>query len=146
MNSAINNKAKKQQIAVFWLCSSDVSYLSLKTFEKYIYFDNSLYLKVSGVFVGGGENVIRARDLQGIDPDRIVSDLDQTPLRISVSEEDLGKEKLVLLKELFERHPGNTIVELEVTSKNGAKLLELNSVKIKKSLNLQQELHSLLSN
>ena len=58
----------------------------------------------------------------------------------------MGKEKLVLLKELFERHPGNSIVELEVTSKKGAKLLELNSVKIKKSLNLQQELHSLLSN
>ena len=95
-------------------------------------FDNVLYLKVSGVFVGGGENVIRARDVQGIDPDRIISDLDQTPLRISVSEEDLGKEKLVLLKELFERHPGNSIVELEVTSKKGAKLLELNSVKIKK--------------
>ena len=109
-------------------------------------FDNNLYLKVSGVFVGGGENVIRARDLNGIDPDSIVSDLDQTPLRISVSEEDLGKEKLVLLKELFERHPGNCIVELEVTSKKGVKLLELNSVKIKKSLNLQQELHSLLSN
>lgn len=109
-------------------------------------YDNTLYLKVSGVFVGGGENVIRARDIQSIDPARIVSDLDQTPLRISVSEDDLGKEKLVLLKELFERHPGNSAVELEVTSKEGAKLLELNSVKIKKSLNLQQELHSLLSN
>ena len=35
MNRALNNKAKKQQIAVFWLCSSDDLDLSLKTFEKY---------------------------------------------------------------------------------------------------------------
>ena len=107
-------------------------------------FDESLYIKVSGVFVGGEENVVRARDLQQLDPENLVADLDTTPLRISVSEKDLGKEKLVLLKELFERHPGNSDVELEVTSSSGTKLLELTSVKIKKSSNLQQELHSLL--
>jgi len=107
-------------------------------------FDDSLYIKVSGVFVGGSENVLRARDLQLINPENLVANLDTTPLRISVSENDLGKEKLVLLKELFERHPGNSHVELEVTSDEGTKLLELTSVKIKKSSNLQQELHSLL--
>ena len=118
-----------------------------KLVEKYnTNFDGSLYLKVSGTFVGGTENVIRARDVQLIEPERLTTDLDISPLRITVSEEDLGKEKLVLLKELFERHPGNSNVELEVTTEDGAKLLELNSVKIKKSLNLQQELHSLLSN
>ena len=35
INSAKNNKAKKQQIAVFWLCSSNVLDISLKTLEKY---------------------------------------------------------------------------------------------------------------
>ena len=117
-----------------------------KLVEKYNNnFDESLYIKVSGVFVGGEENVVRARDLQQLDPENLVADLDTTPLRISVSEKDLGKEKLVLLKELFERHPGNSDVELEVNSSNGTKLLELTSVKIKKSSNLQQELHSLLN-
>ena len=109
-------------------------------------FDESLYIKVSGVFVAGSENVIRARDLQNINPETLISELDTTPLRITVSENDLGKDKLVLLKEIFERHPGNSNVELEVTSKEGAKLLELPAVRIKKSSILQQELHSLLTN
>ena len=109
-------------------------------------FDESLYIKVSGVFVGGTDNVIRARDLTEVNPETLASDLDTSPLRITVSENDLDKEKLVLLKEIFERHPGNSLVELEVQSKVGTKLLELPEVKIKKSSNLQQELHSLLTN
>jgi len=109
-------------------------------------FDESLYIKVSGVFVGGTDNVIRARDLTEVNPETLASDLDTSPLRISVSENDLDKEKIVLLKEIFERHPGNSLVELEVQSKEGTKLLGLPEVKIKKSSNLQQELHSLLSN
>jgi len=109
-------------------------------------FDESLYIKVSGVFVGGTDNVIRARDLTEVNPETLASDLDTSPLRITVSENDLDKEKLVLLKEIFERHPGNSLVELEVQSKEGTKLLELPEVKIKKSSNLQQELHSLLTN
>ena len=109
-------------------------------------FDDSLYIKVSGVFVGGSDNVIRARDLTEVYPEALAEEMDTTPLRISVSEHDLGKEKLVLLKEIFERHPGNSLVELEVNSKEGTKLLGLPEVKIKKSLNLNQELHSLLTN
>ena len=35
INRTKNNKTKKQQIAVFWLCNSNVLDLSLKTFEKY---------------------------------------------------------------------------------------------------------------
>ena len=106
-------------------------------------FDESLYIKVSGVFVAGSENVIRARDLQKINPETLTSELDTTPLRITVSENDLGKDKLVLLKEIFERHPGNSNVELEVTSKEGAKLLELPAVRIKKSSILRLIVHLL---
>ena len=35
INSVKNDKAKKQQIAVFWLCSSNILDLSLKKLEKY---------------------------------------------------------------------------------------------------------------
>ena len=51
-----------------------------------------------------------------------------------------------MLKVFFERNPGNSNVELEITTDEGIKLLELKSVRIKKSTNLQQEVYSLLSN
>jgi hypothetical protein len=67
-------------------------------------------------------------------------------LRISVSEEILDKNNLMLLKELFQRHPGNSKVELEVSSPEGSKLLELKSIKIKKTTELRNEINTLLSN
>ena len=109
-------------------------------------FDDALYLKISGVYVGGGENTLRASDIQIVNPETLTLSHDSSPLRITVSEGDLGKDKLVMLKEVFERHPGNSNVELEITTDEGIKLLELKSVRIKKSTNLQQEVYSLLSN
>ena len=109
-------------------------------------FDDALYLKISGIYVGGGENTLRASDIQIVNPETLTLSHDSSPLRITVSEEDLGKDKLVMLKEVFERHPGNSNVELEITTDEGIKLLELKSVRIKKSTNLQQEVYSLLSN
>ena len=109
-------------------------------------FDDALYLKISGIYVGGGENTLRASDIQIVNPETLTLSHDSSPLRITVSEGDLGKDKLVMLKEVFERHPGNSNVELEITTDEGIKLLELKSVRIKKSTNLQQEVYSLLSN
>ena len=61
----------------------------------------------------------------------MIENLDTTPLRISVDEEKLDKKNLVLLKELLEKFPGLSSVELEVNSKTGSKLLELKEIRMK---------------
>ncbi len=68
--------------------------------------DGEIYLKVSGTYVGGSENTIRARDVEVIEPSKMIENLDISPLRISVDEEKLDKKNLVLLKELLEKFPG----------------------------------------
>tara|TARA_Y100001970_G_scaffold153586_1_gene188039 strand:- start:444 stop:3890 length:3447 start_codon:yes stop_codon:yes gene_type:complete len=108
--------------------------------------DGEPYIKVTGTYVGGSENVIRARDIEIIEPSKMIIDQDTTPLRISVSEEILDKNNLILLKELLQKHPGNSKVELEVSSSEGSKLLELKSIKIKKTTELRNEINTLLSN
>ena len=108
--------------------------------------DGQAYIKVTGTYVGGSENIIRARDIEIIEPSKMVVDQDTTPLRISVSEEILDKNNLILLKELLQKHPGNSKVELEVSSSEGSKLLELKSIKIKKTTALRNEINTLLSN
>ncbi len=108
--------------------------------------DGQAYIKVTGTYVGGSENIIRARDIEIIEPSKMVLDQDSTPLRISVSEEILDKNNLILLKELLQKHPGNSKVELEVSSSEGSKLLELKSIKIKKTTELRNEINTLLSN
>ena len=107
--------------------------------------DGEIYLKVSGTYVGGSENTIRARDIEVIEPSKMIENLDTTPLRISVDEEKLDKKNLVLLKELLEKFPGLSSVELEVNSKTGSKLLELKEIRVKKTNQLKNEISTLLS-
>ena len=107
--------------------------------------DGEIYLKVSGTYVGGSENTIRARDIEVIEPSKMIENLDTTPLRISVGEEKLDKKNLVLLKELLEKFPGLSSVELEVNSKSGSKLLELKEIKVKKTNQLKNEISTLLA-
>ena len=107
--------------------------------------DGEIYLKVSGTYVGGSENTIRARDIEVIDPSKMIENLDISPLRISVDEEKLDKKNLVLLKELLEKFPGLSSVELEVNSKSGSKLLELKEIKVKKTNQLKNEISTLLA-
>ena len=107
--------------------------------------DGENYLKVSGSYVGGSENIIRARDLVLIEPSKMLNDMDTTPMRISVEEELLDKQNLLLLKELLQKYPGNSKVELEVNSREGVKLLELKSIKIKKTQQLKNEINTLLT-
>ena len=107
--------------------------------------DGEIYLKVSGTYVGGSENTIRARDIDVIEPSKMVENLDTSPLRISVDEEKLDKKNLVLLKELLEKFPGLSSVELEVNSKSGSKLLELKEIKVKKTNQLKNEISTLLA-
>ena len=108
--------------------------------------DGEIYLKVSGTYVGGSENTIRARDVEVIEPSKMIENLDISPLRISVDEEKLDKKNLVLLKELLEKFPGLSSVELEVNSKSGSKLLELKEIKVKKTNQLKNEISTLLAN
>ena len=108
--------------------------------------DGEAYIKVTGTYVGGSENIIRARDIEMVEPSKMILDQDTSPLRISVSEEILDKNNLMLLKELLHRHPGNSKVELEVSSAEGSKLLELKAIKIKKTTELRNEINTLLSN
>jgi len=108
--------------------------------------DGEAYMKVTGTYVGGSENIIRARDIEIVEPSKMIIDQDTSPLRISVSEEILDKNNLILLKELLQRHPGSSKVELEVSSTEGSKLLELKSIKIKKTTELRNEINTLLSN
>ena len=107
--------------------------------------DGEIYLKVSGTYVGGSENTIRARDIDVIEPSKMIENLDTSPLRISVDEEKLDKKNLVLLKELLEKFPGLSSVELEVNSKSGSKLLELKEIKVKKTNQLKNEISTLLA-
>ena len=107
--------------------------------------DGEIYLKVSGTYVGGSENTIRARDIEVIEPSKMIENLDISPLRISVDEEKLDKKNLVLLKELLEKVPGLSSVELEVNSKSGSKLLELKEIKVKKTNQLKNEISTLLA-
>jgi len=107
--------------------------------------DGEIYLKVSGTYVGGSENTIRARDIEVIEPSKMIENLDFSPLRISVDEEKLDKKNLVLLKELLEKFPGLSSVELEVNSKSGSKLLELKEIKVKKTNQLKNEISTLLA-
>ena len=117
-----------------------------KLVEKYnASIDGEIYLKVSGTYVGGSENTIRARDIEVIEPSKMIENLDISPLRISVDEEKLDKKNLVLLKELLEKFPGLSSVELEVNSKSGSKLLELKEIKVKKTNQLKNEISTLLA-
>ena len=118
-----------------------------KLVDKYnAQLDGELYLKVSGTYVGGTENNIRARDFELIEPSKLLTDLDRTPLKISVQEEIMDKNNLILLKELLERYPGSSKVELEVNNEQGVKLLELKNIKVKKTTELRNEINTLLSN
>ena len=107
--------------------------------------DGEIYLKVSGTYVGGSENTIRARDIEAIEPSKMVEDLDTSPLRISVNEEKLDKKNLILLKELLEKYPGLSNVELEVQGQQNTKLLELKEIKVKKTNQLKNEINTLLT-
>ena len=80
-----------------------------------------------------------------ISTDLGIENLDISPLRISVDEEKLDKKNLVLLKELLEKFPGLSSVELEVNSKSGSKLLELKEIKGKKTNQLKNEISTLLA-
>ena len=42
--------------------------------------DGEIYLKVSGTYVGGTENTIRARDIEVIEPSKMIENLDISPL------------------------------------------------------------------
>jgi DNA polymerase-3 subunit alpha len=118
-----------------------------KLVDKYnAQLDGELYLKVSGTYVGGTENNIRARDFEMIEPSKLMTDLDTTPLKISVEEEIMDKNNLILLKELLEKHPGSSKVELEVNNETGIKLLELKNIKVKKTTELRNEINTLLTN
>jgi len=117
-----------------------------KLVEKYnTNIDGEIYLKVSGTYVGGSENTIRSRDLEVIEPSKMVEDLDTSPLRISVTEEKLDKKNLILLKELLEKYPGLSNVELEVHGNEKIKLLELKEIKVKKTNQLKNEINTLLT-
>ena len=118
-----------------------------KLVDKYnAQLDGELYMKVSGTYVGGTENNIRARDFELIEPSKLMTDLDTTPLKISVEEEIMDKNNLILLKELLEKHPGSSKVELEVNNETGIKLLELKNIKVKKTTELRNEINTLLTN
>ena len=108
--------------------------------------DGENYVKVTGSFVGGAENIIRARDLITIEPSKMLNDMDTTPMRIIVEEKTLDRQNLIMLKELLQKYPGNSKVELEVNSSEGVKLLELKSIKIKKTQQLKNEINTLLTN
>ena len=107
--------------------------------------DGEIYLKISGTYVGGSENTIRARDIEVIEPSKMIENLDVSPLRISVDEEKLDRKNLVLLKELLEKFPGLSSVELEENTKTGSKLLELKEIKVKKTNQLKNEISTLLA-
>ena len=58
----------------------------------------------------------------------------------------MDKNNLILLKELLEKHPGRSKVELEVNNDTGVKLLELKNIKVKKTTELRNEINTLLTN
>ena len=108
--------------------------------------DGEIYLKISGTYVGGTENIIRARDIQVIDPSKMIENLDTSPLRIAVDTDKLDKNNMILLRELLEKHPGLSDVELEVTDSSGTRLMQLNEIRVKKTNQLKNEISTLLSN
>ena len=108
--------------------------------------EGEIYLKVSGTYVGGTENIIRARDMQVIDPSKMVENLDTSPLRIVADTNKLDKNNMILLRELLEKHPGLSDVELEVTDSSGTRLMQLNEIRVKKTNQLKNEISTLLSN
>ena len=117
-----------------------------KLVEKYNnLFDGEIYLKITGTYVGGSENSIRARDIELVEPSKLLEDIDTSPLRISVNETKLEKNNLILLKELLSKYPGQSIVELEVDSNGVIKLLELKDIKVRKTVQLKNEITTLFS-
>ena len=117
-----------------------------KLVEKYNnLFDGEIYLKITGTYIGGSENSIRARDIELVEPSKLLENIDTSPLRISVNETKLEKNNLILLKELLSKYPGQSIVELEVDSNGVIKLLELKDIKVRKSVQLKNEITTLFS-
>ena len=117
-----------------------------KLVEKYNnLFDGEIYLKITGTYIGGSENSIRARDIELVEPSKLLEDIDTSPLRISVNETKLEKNNLILLKELLSKYPGQSIVELEVDSNGVIKLLELKDIKVRKTVQLKNEITTLFS-
>ena len=117
-----------------------------KLVEKYNnLFDGEIYLKITGTYIGGSENSIRARDIELIEPSKLLENIDTSPLRISVNEKKLEKNNLILLKELLSKYPGQSIVELEVDSNGVIKLLELKDIKVRKTIQLKNEITTLFS-
>lgn len=117
-----------------------------KLVEKYNnLFDGEIYLKITGTYIGGSENSIRARDIELVEPSKLLENIDTSPLRISVNETKLEKNNLILLKELLSKYPGQSIVELEVDSNGVIKLLELKDIKVRKTVQLKNEITTLFS-
>ena len=117
-----------------------------KLVEKYNnLFDGEIYLKITGTYIGGSENSIRARDIEIVEPSKLLENIDTSPLRISVNEKKLEKNNLILLKELLSKYPGQSIVELEVDSNGVIKLLELKDIKVRKTIQLKNEITTLFS-
>ena len=71
--------------------------------------------------------------------------MDTSPLRISVAEKKLDKKNLIMLKELLQKYPGLSNVELEVHGEQNTKLLELKEIKVKKTNQLKNEINTLLT-
>jgi len=117
-----------------------------KLVEKYNnLFDGEIYLKITGTYIGGSENSIRARDIELVEPSKLLENIDTSPLRISVNESKLEKNNLILLKELLSKYPGQSIVQLEVDSNGVIKLLELKDIKVRKTVQLKNEITTLFS-
>jgi len=117
-----------------------------KLVEKYNnLFDGEIYLKITGTYIGGSENLIRARDIELVEPSKLLENIDTSPLRISVNESKLEKNNLILLKELLSKYPGQSIVQLEVDSNGVIKLLELKDIKVRKTVQLKNEITTLFS-
>lgn len=118
-----------------------------KLVEKYNnLFDGEIYLKITGTYLGGSENTIRARDIELLEPSKLIESIDTSPLRIFVKENKLEKNNLILLKELLTKYPGQSIVELEVDSNGEIKLLELKEIRVRKTTQLKNEIATLFSN
>ena len=117
-----------------------------KLVEKYNnLFDGEIYLKITGTYIGGSENSIRARDIELVEPSKLLENIDTSPLKISVNESKLEKNNLILLKELLSKYPGQSIVQLEVDSNGVIKLLELKDIKVRKTVQLKNEITTLFS-
>ena len=78
--------------------------------------------------------------------EKMVENLDTSPLRIVADTNKLDKNNMILLRELLEKHPGLSDVELEVTDSSGTRLMQLNEIRVKKTNQLKNEISTLLSN